>query len=188
VGDFYAEEERDVVFEIKLATPTSPTNKPIPHATISLAYTDTLEKRLVQSDDVVCTIVRPMGTEISKENPHVAAQWLRVYAANQMAQAERLASQKQFREARCSLQQWSHEYYRHSAEVQAYELSPRVLASVREVEQTLDDQDSYDSKGAKLMSSAIRSHQIQRSAAVSDDSAVYKNKRKDAFSSYFTFK
>ena len=186
VGDFYAEEERDVVFEVKLATPKSPTNKPIPHTTISLAYTDTLEKRLVQSDDIVCTIFRPMGTEISKENTHVAAQWLRVYAANQMAQAEQLAAQHRYGEAKACLQQFKHEYSRQSAEVQAFQASPRVLASVCEVAQTLDDRGNYEKRGAKLMSSAIRSHRIQRSAAVSDNNAVYKNKRKSHFSSAFS--
>ena len=46
VGDLYTKEERDVLFEFKVVTLTSPTNKPSPHATISLASTDTLEKRL----------------------------------------------------------------------------------------------------------------------------------------------
>ena len=194
VGDFYAEEERDVLFEVKLATPTSPTNKkhPIPHATISLAYTDILEKRLVRSDNIACTIIRPMGTEISEENTHIVAQWWRVHAAHQMAQAEKLASQKRFGEAKASLQQFTDECSRQSAQVQAFPATAtlsRVLASIREVENSLNDEDNYERKGSKLMSSMIRSHVMQRStSSLLDHNIVYKNKRKADFSSTFSLR
>jgi Mg-chelatase subunit ChlD len=186
VGDFYAEEERDVVFQVKLATLASPpTNNPIPHAMISLAYTDTLDKRLVQSDDVVvCTIVRPSGAEISKENPHVVAQSLRVYAAQEMAETEKLASEKRFDEAKLHMQRFRGHYAQQSAEVQA--LSTAVFRDSCEAEEALDDQGDYERKGAQMMYSRIRSHQQQRSAPASmDGNVAYTTKRKAAFSSLF---
>jgi hypothetical protein len=87
VGDFYAEETRDVLFDIKLAR-GEPGLNPIPHAMVQLSYTDTICKTTCTAGPIVCSIARPKGSEVSESNPQVEAQWLRIFAAGEMEAAD----------------------------------------------------------------------------------------------------
>ena len=87
VGDFYAEESRDVLFDIKLAR-GEPGLIPIPHVMTQLSYTDSIHKAASTEGPNVCSIARPRGSEVSKSNPHVEAQWLRIFAAGEMEVAD----------------------------------------------------------------------------------------------------
>jgi hypothetical protein len=87
VGDFYAEETRDVLFDIRLAR-GEPGVNPIPHAMIQLSYTDTIYKTACTAGPILCSIARPKGSEVSESNPQVEAQWLRIFAAGEMEAAD----------------------------------------------------------------------------------------------------
>jgi hypothetical protein len=86
VGDFYAEETRDVLFDIELAR-GEPGLNPIPHAMVQLSYTDTIYKTACTTGQIVSSIARPKGSELSESNPQVEAQWLRIFAAGEMEAA-----------------------------------------------------------------------------------------------------
>jgi hypothetical protein len=85
VGDFYAEESRDVLVTVKLARSESPNSTPIPHLSVSLSYSDKLQKRPKQTGPIMCSIARPTGSELSDTDTHVTSQWLRVFATEEMA-------------------------------------------------------------------------------------------------------
>jgi hypothetical protein len=87
VGDFYAEETRDVLFDIKLAC-GEPGLIPIPHAMTQLSYTDTIHKAACTAWPIVCSIARRRGSEVSESNSQVETQWLRIFAAGEMEAAD----------------------------------------------------------------------------------------------------
>ena len=111
VGDFYAEETRDILIEVTLATPTFTThdaeapNVALAHLLATLSYTDILKKSPIRlPKPVVCLIERPDSDEISTDNEYIAKQWIRVFATKEMEEAEKLAQRGQFVEAKRRLQ------------------------------------------------------------------------------------
>lgn len=95
VGDFYAEESRDVLFEVKLAQ-SDGNPQPIPHAHVSVSYTDTLQRAPANADPASCYISRPEGPEVSTANPHVDVQLTRMLALKAMKEANELAMANDF--------------------------------------------------------------------------------------------
>jgi len=89
VGDVYAQESRDVVIDVVLAKsrPKKAKTTSVPHIVVSLAYTDTLQKKLVATGTLSCSIARPKSKTISDPNPQVLAHCLRVKAVEDMKAA-----------------------------------------------------------------------------------------------------
>uniref|UniRef100_A0A7S3P4B9 VWFA domain-containing protein n=1 Tax=Amphora coffeiformis TaxID=265554 RepID=A0A7S3P4B9_9STRA len=166
VGDFYGEEIRDVVLDVQLATPAEATmDNPIPHLTAKLCYTDTLQRRPVESAAVTASISRPTGTAFSRENDHVAAQWLRVFSVEQMEQAEALASASNFEAARTSLGLVSAAYHQQSPSVQAHAESTSVYqSSLGMVSEMSTNAVEYRSMGVKRSKQLLVAHKRQRAA------------------------
>jgi len=103
VGDFYAEESRDVVLEVKLSSIASAT--PIPHVSATLTYTDVLHKCRVKEGPITCSVMRPPNDNQSPVNIDVEAQWLRVYTAEKIRSADRDAEAGNLTSARVILQE-----------------------------------------------------------------------------------
>eukprot|EP00542_Grammatophora_oceanica_P004234 CAMPEP_0194069514 /NCGR_PEP_ID=MMETSP0009_2-20130614/87679_1 /TAXON_ID=210454 /ORGANISM="Grammatophora oceanica, Strain CCMP 410" /LENGTH=412 /DNA_ID=CAMNT_0038722705 /DNA_START=559 /DNA_END=1793 /DNA_ORIENTATION=+ len=99
VGDFYAEESRDVLFLVRL----SDSQMVGPHVEVSVSYTDTLSKTPASIASVGCSIGRPEGKEVSQPNDHVRIQWLRVFTAQELAKANELSRQNNMGQAKATL-------------------------------------------------------------------------------------
>jgi Mg-chelatase subunit ChlD len=100
VGDFYAEESRDVLVEIELLE----TNHTSPIVEMSLAYADIIAKKPATFGPFVCTIHRPPGNDVSEDDVCVATQWLRICSSRAMKSAREKASQNELAPAREILQ------------------------------------------------------------------------------------
>lgn len=76
VGDFYAEEERDVVVEVTLAEQTARSAfDSVPHLVASLAYTNILSKVPIRGEFVVGSISRLVSSDhVSRGHSHVLVQ------------------------------------------------------------------------------------------------------------------
>lgn len=175
LGDFYAEESRDVVLSVKLAVPNKATtnNTPIPHVTAKVLYTDTLHRRPVQSATMTASIARPAGPELSPENEHVASQWLRVYSVEQMAAAEAHAGSSNFAAARACLNSVGAAYYLQSPAVQARRDSSCVYqTSVAMMDDYSMGAANYMAVGSKRAKQALHSHRTQRSTVMTPRSDV----------------
>ena len=98
IGDFYAEETRDIVFEISLSN--APNDASVPHVHVSLSYMDTLNKRAASLGPLECLIKRPATAGISPTNADVEAQWLRVRVIQDIEAANREAQKNNFAGAR----------------------------------------------------------------------------------------
>jgi len=176
VGDFYAEESRDVLFKVKLAHPRGMALEAIPHVEINLGFTDTIGRRLVQTTKSIGSIARPPGYELSEANTHVEAQWLRVYAVQQMGEAERWRSLGNSSAAMASLQAATLPFRSAPPSVQS---SPFVKNLQNDLGAMLESSESatFDA----TLSSNLRSHQNQRSNAGSMKAGgVYSNSKKKA--------
>lgn len=186
VGDFYAEESRDVLVTVKLARPESPNSTPIPHLSVSLSYTDTLQKRPMQSGSIMCSIARPAGSELSDADTHVTAQWLRVFATEEMAAADFLAQNHDLVGARARIQNVQ-EKIQLSHDVQSNDLIRELRESMSVAARGLESVNEYTNIGSKHLSHGIRAYKTQRAAASTPSSGgnVYANKSKKVFAADF---
>lgn len=93
LGDFYAEERRDVLVDFDLSNVTS--NEPILHLHVSLSYMNVLTKKNTQGGPRDCSISRPDTADSSDVNKEVEAQWLRVCVVREMEEADKEARNNQ---------------------------------------------------------------------------------------------
>jgi len=177
VGDFYAEETRDVIFEVKLASPTEGGIE-IPHAQVSVAYTDTIQKRPANTGQVLCAMNRPEGSNVSEPNQHVMAQWLRVFATQEMAEAEKMASSN-LGAARARIQKALDAIEKTSGVNQTDPLIIQLVAELKQVLEGLATCSAYASGGAHYMQKTMQQHRMQRcSEATHDSASVYRGSKK----------
>lgn len=124
LGDLYAEESRDLLFEVTLATPKkSPVDEaPIPHATVELSYVDTLKHSNVGAITRVAAIARPLSNYLGWPNKYVATQWMRVRTAKVIAEAQNLASMGEVDAAKLSISNWINDVKKEKFELGASNL------------------------------------------------------------------
>ena len=114
LGDIYAEETRDVLFEVSLACPRSykDTELLLCHGTVELSYEDTIKHSVVGPLVERALILRPSSSELGWPNQHVAIQWLRVRTANVISNAEQSAKMGEVDKAKKDLTSWLQEFER----------------------------------------------------------------------------
>lgn len=108
LGDFYAEETRDILIEVTLALTSIAEKAPnngLVHLLATLSYTDILKKTPIRSPKhIACFIKRPDDGEVSIDNEYISKQWIRVFATKEMEEAEKLAQLGQLVDAKRRLQ------------------------------------------------------------------------------------
>jgi uncharacterized protein YegL len=185
IGDFYAEETRDVVFEVSLATPIEGASSRIPHAEITVAFMDAIQKRPVKSGPMVCYVDRPKGNELSEANHHVLVQWLRIYATEQMTEADKLAKVN-LGAARARIQEAVGRIKSTPGIQRTDPLIVQLIAELNQVLQGLSSQAQYASTGAHYTHRTIQCHSMQRcSEATYESATVYRGSAKMAMAKAF---
>jgi len=175
VGDFFAEEERDVLVEVSLAQNASGDAKPIPHLSVSLAYTDVVAKKPEKSVDLTCSIVRPTGVEISADSEHVAAQWLRVVAAREMEAATAYADQNDLVRARERIQFATDQILAASNNIQEKEMVRQLRADLQTARDGLASRQHYRESGSHYIQFKSQTHAAQRCSEVPGSAPTYQN-------------
>jgi hypothetical protein len=191
VGDFFAEEERDVLVEVSLAQNASGDATPIPHLSVSLAYTDVLAKKPVKAGALTCSIVRPAGVEVSADDEHVAAQWLRVVAAREMEAATTYADQNDLVRARERIQFAEDQIFAAPTNVQGKEMVRQLRADLQTAKDGLASRQQYRESGSHYLQFKSQTHSAQRCSEVPGSAPTYKNQcyatsTKTAMASKFT--
>jgi len=105
LGDFYAEERRDVLVDIDLSNVTS--NVPVLHLLVSLAYMNVLTKKNERGGPRDCSISRPDTADISNINEEVEKQWLRLCVVRELEEADKEARNNKLGQAKARLQNMS---------------------------------------------------------------------------------
>jgi hypothetical protein len=156
---------------------------------VSLAYTDTLQKRPKQTGPVLCSISRPAGSELSDVDTHVAAQWLRIFATQEMAAADAMAQNQDLIGARARIQNVQEKIQFAPADVQSDDMVQELNRSMNLVSTGLGSEQAYTTMGSKHMSHGMRMYQTQRAAASAPSAAqaqsYYSSKSKKQFADGF---
>jgi hypothetical protein len=158
INDFYAEETRDVVFEVKLAE--TPSEEPLPHALVTLSYFDAINGKSCIVGPLACRIARPDTNHCSPVNHHVEEQFARIQAVEDMKAAKREAEAGNYAAARSCLEVSANRMKSNTNVKAAY-----VADMVRDVEaltRGLESSASYERAGRHTMTCMTMSHGYQR--------------------------
>jgi len=189
IGDLYAEESRDVVFEVSLATNDIKDYSCVPHVTVSMTYLDTIEKTLVEVDSIIGSIGRPKESRFrSPSNRHVNIQCLRIKTAKVMAESEHMAKNGDFSRAKTKIGEWTKELRKESFDAQEDNgLHEQLLCDLNIIHSGLGSRTDYEAKGSYILKSKQLTHKMQRcSEAKASSINSYRSSKKAAMSSKFS--
>ena len=164
LGDVYAEESKDVLFEVTLAAPSNDGEYWMTHATASLSFTDTLAKETPQvtCPPVPCDIARITGSATSAANPHVKAQFFRVRAAEAIANAEKLMMGGNIEEASSGIGMMLDAICMTTDDVRSDPLVQQLIADLARVKQWMSTHEVYSTYGRHQIRNTLGSHKMQR--------------------------
>jgi Mg-chelatase subunit ChlD len=170
VGDFYAEESRDVLVEIELLK-----NNPMsPIVEMSLAYADILAKKQATSGPLVCTIHRPPGNEVSEDDEYVAIQWLRICSSRAMKAAREKANQNDLSAARDLLQSAIEQIDGAPTTVQQTEMVQAFRNDLQIGKDSVQSTRHFDRQGGHYLAAMGQCYGIQRSSdAAAGSGAIF---------------
>eukprot|EP01083_Nonionella_stella_P119260 356410_1 len=119
LGDMYAEETRDIIFEMTLVSPKMfvDATSIFPHADVQLSYVDTIKHSCIGPLSCTATIARPPNDDLGWPNRYVAIQWMRVRTANIIAKAEQLAKSGELDQAKKELDNWIEDFQKEKFEI-----------------------------------------------------------------------
>jgi len=197
-NDMYAEETRDVLFEVKLLKPADGDNgeqrsSSIPvvnHANVTLSYTDTVRKVPVESDPVECLVACPVGSEVGDADPYVKKQWLRLCAVREMKTAQEKARRGNLASARGALLNWQR-MAKQECEDNEDLLEDAMVMQLRsdmdDLTAGLSSEREYKFSASKKMTNLSNQHYRQRCSASSVAAPnVYRSKKKTAMAMKLT--
>lgn len=182
LNDFYAEESRDILFEVTLSSESSAA--PVDHVEASMSYSDTINSKLVQGDSSKGSIARPLGNELSPVNDHVVLQCIRIKTTEVISEAEELAKKGELTNAKAVIS--SHiSYIQKESESLASKsnlLVTQLFTELNTILEGLTSQNSYEQKGSYYMQERCMNHKAQRAAESSDITfSTYRSSAKRAY-------
>jgi hypothetical protein len=115
----YAEETRDVIFEVTLVYPkTADDSHPyFPHAIVDLSYFDTIKHTLIGPLSCTALIARPNNNDLSWPDRRVAVQYMRLRTAKVIAEAWNLEQRGELDRAKQKLSNWIEEFQKEKFEI-----------------------------------------------------------------------
>eukprot|EP00558_Chaetoceros_sp_UNC1202_P010361 CAMPEP_0197247104 /NCGR_PEP_ID=MMETSP1429-20130617/26099_1 /TAXON_ID=49237 /ORGANISM="Chaetoceros sp., Strain UNC1202" /LENGTH=468 /DNA_ID=CAMNT_0042707933 /DNA_START=167 /DNA_END=1573 /DNA_ORIENTATION=- len=190
LGDFYAEESRDIVIEASLAQRclkpgTFNTGDGVPHIIASLSYVDTIKKQIVARDSVVGSIVRPDGNEVSNTNSHVALQCIRIKTTEVISETETLAEKGELGKARSHIEQYAIRLQNEATTLgqSGNSLILQLLSELNKILSGLSSRVQYETTGCNYMHTRVNTHVSQRCAdAECDALSSYRSPKKETLS------
>ncbi len=183
LGDIYAEESRDIIFEVALMAPTKTSQDDPPslsHALVELSYLDTIRHCHIGPLSCTANISRPSNNLVSWPNRYVAVQWMRVRTAKAISAAEELARLGNIDEAKAGLSKWMTEFNRESFEIAANEdpLIMQLGIDLKECLEVLKDK-SYNVFAENELGVRMQAHLSQRcSEPITGKRNVYRTGQK----------
>uniref|UniRef100_A0A7S3JX01 VWFA domain-containing protein n=1 Tax=Aureoumbra lagunensis TaxID=44058 RepID=A0A7S3JX01_9STRA len=168
LGDIYAEEERDIVVEMKN------NQKSDLKLIFNLHFVDALAGRMIHADPVTVLVKVTDDENVLKQNrtsTHLATQIARLDVADALADARSKADQGDFTSVQTSLGRVKSTIAATSALPQApqdAELLRRLNFDVDMVQQSCATNDIYQARGRHQMTSKMMGHRAQRCYSDSD--------------------
>jgi len=173
IGDFYAEETRDVLITTTLQEESTNTHDhTCPHIEVSISYLDTIHKKLVSSSPpLLGTIQRPNGDLVSKPNTHVVLQSIRIDTTKVITNAGALAEANDLAGARSAIEAQVATIQKETAENEAATnpLSLQFLSELNSILPGLSTKNEWKAKGSKKAKMTTNSWNYQRCYAANFD-------------------
>jgi hypothetical protein len=192
LGDFYADENRDILLRTTLTNAVD--ENYVPHVTASVSYLDTIQKTIVTNKDVHGSVQRPLGCHVSKTNNHVALQSIRIKTTKVIAATRILADKNELEQARTNITEYMNNLRQEIDQLEE-STNPLVMQLLHEldvIKAGLLSQHMYETTTGKYMDARIQTHSMQRCAeAVAfdvndankiDSLNVYRSKKKGMMS------
>jgi Mg-chelatase subunit ChlD len=161
VGDFYAEESRDIVIELHLS-PTPARAGVVPHVVASVAYSDVAQKIPVQGPEQIASIERTEGTEVSEQDEYVATQLLRVAATEALERARAKANLGDLGAARLEITRARNGILASPVPVRFGTLISQLQSDLTDISSGLASASVYDRIGSKRLTQTSLTHRDQR--------------------------
>jgi Mg-chelatase subunit ChlD len=192
LGDFYADENRDILLRTTLTNVADEND--VPHVTASVSYMDTIRKTLVTNKDVYGSVQRPLGDHVSPTNNHVALQSIRIKTTKVIAATRDHADKNELEQARNIITEYMNNLRQEidQLEESTNPLAMQLLHELDVIKAGLLSQHMYETTTGKYMEARIQTHSMQRCAeAVAfdindadniDSLNVYRSKKKGMMS------
>jgi hypothetical protein len=196
LGDFYAEETRDILVTVTLANAVFSCvkeeipNNEVVHLKANLSYTDILKKAPLRSPQhTACFIQRPNNDYVSVDNEYISKQWIRVYATKEMVEAEKLAELCQYVEAKRRLQGVKDLIAKAELNVRNDVMVDQLTKDLQESMNGCSSRFEYDTYGSKHLAYHQQTYKRQRmSTANALTTSPYRSSAKQQLAQVFTIK
>ena len=166
IGDFYAEESRDIIVETTLSSKGNDNATGIPHLLVGISYLDTINKKLVPKGrtSITANILRPEGIDVLPTNIHVVLQCIRIKAIEVISDAEKLANSNQLEKAKSTISNFMTNLQQEATQLGALNdpLISQLLMELQTIISGLVSRSEYLDKGSKYMTSRTLTHRRQR--------------------------
>lgn len=164
LGDFYADENRDILLQTTLTNVADEND--VPHVTASVSYMDTIQKKLVTNKDVYGSVQRPFGHHVSLTNNHVALQAIRIKTTKVIAATRTLADRNELEQARNNITDYMNNLRQEIDQLEE-STNPLVMQLLHEldvIKAGLLSKHMYETTTGKYMEARIQTHSMQRCA------------------------
>ena len=165
IGDFYAEEVRDVLLEVSLNTNQVENEIKAPHISVVVSYMDTIRNKFENSSQVIGFINRPPGCEVSEADHHVLSQSMRIMTTKLISEANNLASKGDIFKAQEKITHQIIVLRKTISSIKEENPPPlltQLLNDLIGMEKGLSSRYDYESFGSKNMMQVQRTHVMQR--------------------------
>jgi Ca-activated chloride channel family protein len=165
LGDFYAEESRDVLIETTLiGVPEGGNFSDVPHINVTVSYLDTINKKLVTSPGLIGSINRPKGETVSKTDKHVALQSIRLRTTKVISDAEALAESEELAKARSTINKLINYVQKEAKELEesTNPLVVQILSELNTMLAGLSSRSEYRTNGGRFMQTKAMAYRRQR--------------------------
>lgn len=185
LGDFYAEESRDVLFDIDLSK--TPSDTPVPHVIASMSYMDILNKKNSKAGPLDCSIARPNNTDASLVDKHVESQWVRICTVRDIEAANLEAQSNQLCSAQARLKRAANNIKRSEAYNENNDLMTALESNIQDMMPSFQTPTAYASTGGHRSRNVSESLRQQRGMASSArDAAPYQTRHKKKMSEFLS--
>ena len=176
--DFYSEESRDIIFDVVLSR--EPSSHPVVHILSSVSYLDTINVKLMKSENVFGSIHRPLGEELSPLNSQVAIQCVRIQTTEVISESEKLADNGEIGSAKSIISAYITQVQKEIDLIdKSHPLFVQILNELNTIMSGFSSRSVYEMSGSKYMKSRVMNHKFQRcSEACEETPSVYTNKKK----------
>ena len=185
LNDFYAEESRDIVFDVSISNKTN--TSPVVHVISSMLYLDTIQAKLVQSNFVKGKINRPMGNELSIENQHVALQCIRIKTTKVIEHSQKLAEDGKLDEAKTIITVYIEQLHNDFDSVGTSQtFITQMIDELNLILKGFESRNSYENWGGKVLQSRLMCQKSQRCCESSDLPNMYRSSKKEKIAKRMT--